>query len=126
MIVDVVFLTCIYLFFMQVLEGFPEHHHASLTSGKINLKQRKINSDADDDSSDTTAEEQLPQEGVYPCPDPSCQKQYVKSWGLEKHLAVGIHQYRQDETGVDAGIKSDRDVFLSSAEIFPDCAFPKS
>ena len=49
--------------------------------------------------------EQLPREDVYPCPDHSGQKQYVKSWGLEKHLAMGVHQYKQDDTGVNAGIK---------------------
>ena len=59
----------------------------SSTTGKINLKQRK-KLDAADAALNKTAEKQLPREGVYTCPE-----QYIKSWGLEKHLAMGVHQY---------------------------------
>ena len=45
-------------------------------------------------------------EQVYECPDSSCQKQYVRSSSLEKHLSIGNHQYRKsEETGIDSGIK---------------------
>ena len=44
--------------------------------------------------------------GVYSCPDTACQKQYVKSANLEKHLALGNHSYKKAvESGIDSGVR---------------------
>ncbi|XP_061166339.1 uncharacterized protein LOC133204841 [Saccostrea echinata] len=86
----------------QVLEEFPSH---AVDTGQVRMRKRNFNNRNEAVSEQDLDQRQLYDE-LYSCPDPSCQKQYVRSANLEKHLTLGNHLYRKaEETAIDYGIK---------------------
>eukprot|EP00105_Crassostrea_gigas_P007176 XP_011421337.1 PREDICTED: uncharacterized protein LOC105323967 [Crassostrea gigas] len=88
----------------EVLEEFPSH---AVDVGQVCVRMRNPNIQNEMEEEQNQDQDQGPlNNDLYACPDPYCQKQYVRSANLEKHLAIGNHLYRKaEETGIDYGIK---------------------
>ncbi|XP_061196604.1 uncharacterized protein LOC133204877 [Saccostrea echinata] len=86
----------------QVLEEFLSH---AVDTGQVRMRKRNSNNRNEAVSEQGQDQRQLYDE-LYSCPDPSCQKQYVRSANLEKHIALGNHLYgKAEETAIGYGIK---------------------
>lgn len=87
-----------------MLEEFPSH---AVDVGQVCVRMRNpnIQNEMEEEQNQDQDQGHLNND-LYACPDPYCQKQYVRSANLEKHLALGNHLYRKaEETGIDCGIK---------------------
>ncbi|XP_062600965.1 uncharacterized protein LOC134262593 [Saccostrea cucullata] len=109
---------------LKVLEPFPGINNQP-KSGKVaahsaeNIEDNSVLETLPETVSedDCNLDERTPQAPFYCCPDDSCDKVFVKSTNLEKHLTLGNHSYRSNQiSGLDSAVE----IYASQCESLRD------